>query len=134
MHFIIFDRNTSIYYIHTLIQDIYNLKIYFCKTRKILTIFALIPGASNGNVSGSEQLQQKDLRDFRDETTGTELVVLYDYKAQAPDDLSVRRADWIYADLGNQTVDGWLWAYAPKTRKYGFIPKAYARPPAMTSL
>lgn len=46
----------------------------------------------------------------------------------------MRRADWIYADLGNQTVDGWLWAYAPKTRKYGFIPKAYARPPAMTSL
>ncbi|KAG8034262.1 hypothetical protein G9C98_001346 [Cotesia typhae] len=69
-----------------------------------------------------------------DHNLGTELVVLYDYKAQAPDDLSVRRADWIYADLGNQTVDGWLWAYAPKTRKYGFIPKAYARPPAMTSL
>lgn len=91
-------------------------------------------GVGNGNITGSEQLQQKDLRDFRDETTGTELVVLYDYKAQAPDDLSVRRADWIYADLGNQTVDGWLWAYAPKTRKYGFIPKAYARPPAMTSL
>lgn len=65
---------------------------------------------------------------------GTELVALYDYKAQAPDDLSVRRGDWIYADLNNQTVDGWLWAYAPKTRKYGFIPKAYARPPAMTSL
>ncbi|XP_050325363.1 SH3 domain-containing protein Dlish [Bactrocera neohumeralis] len=65
---------------------------------------------------------------------GTELVMLYDYKAQAPDDLNVRRGDWIYADLNNQTVDGWLWAYAPKTRKYGFIPKAYARPPAMTSL
>ncbi|XP_050692256.1 SH3 domain-containing protein Dlish-like isoform X2 [Eriocheir sinensis] len=65
---------------------------------------------------------------------GSELVMLYDYKAQAPDDLSVRRGDWIYADLNNQTVDGWLWAYAPKTRKYGFIPRAYARPPAMTSL
>uniref|UniRef100_A0A6M2DGJ3 Putative growth factor receptor-bound protein 2 n=1 Tax=Xenopsylla cheopis TaxID=163159 RepID=A0A6M2DGJ3_XENCH len=65
---------------------------------------------------------------------GTELVMLYDYKAQAPDDLSVRRGDWIYADLNNQTVDGWLWAFAPKTRKYGFIPKAYARHPAMTSL
>ncbi|KAL0266475.1 UNVERIFIED_CONTAM: hypothetical protein PYX00_008995 [Menopon gallinae] len=65
---------------------------------------------------------------------GTELVMLYDYKAQAPDDLFVRRGDWIYADMNNQTVDGWLWAYAPKTRKYGFIPKAYARPPAMTSL
>lgn len=65
---------------------------------------------------------------------GSELVMLYDYKAQAPDDLSMRRGDWVYADLNNQTVDGWLWAYAPKTRKYGFIPKAYARPPAMTSL
>lgn len=65
---------------------------------------------------------------------GTELVMLYDYKAQAPDDLTVKRGDWIYADLNNQTVDGWLWCYAPKTRKYGFIPKAYARPPAMTSL
>ena len=88
--------------------------------------------------------------DFR--YSGSELVMLYDYKvrelvkdndnnnddsslqAQAPDDLSVRRGDWVYADLNNQTVDGWLWAYAPKTRKYGFIPKAYARPPAMTSL
>ncbi|KAG8177698.1 hypothetical protein JTE90_018320 [Oedothorax gibbosus] len=65
---------------------------------------------------------------------GSELVMLYDYKAQAPDDLSVRRGDWVYADMDNQTVDGWLWAYAPKSRKYGFIPKAYARPPAMTSL
>ena len=55
-------------------------------------------------------------------------------QAQAPDDLSVRRGDWIYADLSNQTVDGWLWAFAPKPRKCGFIPKAYARPPAMTSL
>lgn len=83
------------------------------------------PLASHGSV-GSQQ------PDFR--YSGTELVMLYDYKAQAPDDLSVRRGDWVYADLNNQTVDGWLWAYAPKTRKYGFIPKAYARPPAMTSL
>ena len=59
---------------------------------------------------------------------------IFYFQAQAPDDLSVRRGDWVYADLNNQTVDGWLWAYAPKTRKYGFIPKAYARPPAMTSL
>lgn len=56
------------------------------------------------------------------------------FQAQAPDDLSVRRGDWVYADLSNQTIDGWLWCYAPKLRKYGFIPKAYARPPAMTSL
>ncbi|XP_022173389.1 SH3 domain-containing protein Dlish [Myzus persicae] len=65
---------------------------------------------------------------------GTEMVMLYDYKPQAPDDLSVKRGEWIYADLTNQMVEGWLWTYAPKTRKYGFIPKAYAHPPAMTSL
>ena len=28
-------------------------------------------------------------------------------QAQAPDDLTVRRGDWVYADLSNQTVDGW---------------------------
>jgi hypothetical protein len=63
---------------------------------------------------------------------GTELVMLYDYKAQAPDDLSVRRGELIYADLNNQTVCGWIWAYAPKAQKkcgkYGFIPKAYTQP------
>lgn len=92
---------------------------------------------SNGNnvlnsQSASHHINNPSSEDLR--YHGTELVMLYDYKAQAPDDLSVRRGDWIYADLANQTVDGWLWAYAPKTRKYGFIPKAYARPPAMTSL
>lgn len=37
----------------------------------------------------------------------TELVLLYDYKAQAPDDLSVKRGDWVYADLEGQTVEGY---------------------------
>lgn len=65
---------------------------------------------------------------------GTELVMLYDFKAQAPDDLTVRRGELIYADLNNQTVCGWIWAYAPpgkaqkKCGKYGFIPKAYTQP------
>ncbi|XP_043217871.1 SH3 domain-containing protein Dlish-like [Amphibalanus amphitrite] len=89
--------------------------------------FPSSPGGHGGHHMGSPG--QDDPR-FH----GTELVMLYDYKAQAPDDLSVRRGDWIYADLNNQTVDGWLWAYSPKSRKHGFIPKAYARPPAMTSL
>ncbi|KAJ8921021.1 hypothetical protein NQ315_015817 [Exocentrus adspersus] len=89
-------------------------------------------GNNFANQTNSHTLTGSTADDLR--YHGTELVMLYDYKAQAPDDLTVRRGDWIYADLNNQTVDGWLWAYAPKTRKYGFIPKAYARPPAMTSL
>lgn len=86
-------------------------------------------GHHGGNAGGGAATPAEELR-FH----GSELVMLYDYKAQAPDDLTVRRGDWVYADLANQTVEGWLWAYAPKVHKYGFIPKAYARPPAMTSL
>ncbi|XP_070395414.1 SH3 domain-containing protein Dlish [Dermacentor albipictus] len=89
---------------------------------------AVSTSGHHGNVS-STAAATEELR-FH----GSELVMLYDYKAQAPDDLTVRRGDWVYADLSNQTVEGWLWAYAPKVHKYGFIPKAYARPPAMTSL
>ncbi|XP_011292764.2 SH3 domain-containing protein Dlish [Musca domestica] len=100
-------------------------------------------GGVENTLQPTQQQQQQTQQNSQNSTAqipaddvryGTELVMLYDYKAQAPDDLSVRRGDWIYADLNNQTVDGWLWSYAPKTRKYGFIPKAYARPPAMTSL
>ncbi|XP_055387057.1 SH3 domain-containing protein Dlish isoform X2 [Condylostylus longicornis] len=90
--------------------------------------------ANSYNNQHQQQQQQQQNTAVGGGGGGQQMVMLYDYKAQAPDDLSVRRGDWIYADLNNQTVDGWLWAYAPKTRKYGFIPKAYARPPAMTSL
>lgn len=76
----------------------------------------------------------KAFRIYKVDNENSKFKLRFSHQAQAPDDLSVRRGDWIYADLTNQTVDGWLWAYAPKTRKYGFIPKAYARPPAMTSL
>lgn len=38
----------------------------------------------------------------------------------------------IYADLNAQTVDGWIWGFAPKAQKklgkYGFIPRAYTQP------
>lgn len=95
-------------------------------------ISATNPSHQTGALNNNHHSTSPTSEDLR--FHGSELVMLYDYKAQAPDDLSVRRGDWVYADMNNQTVDGWLWAYAPKTRKYGFIPKAYARPPAMTSL
>lgn len=84
---------------------------------------------TNNNINALSQLAMTGSDDLR--YHGTELVLLYDYKAQgklllvnlkrvqersdrnlilsAPDDLSVKRGDWIYADLNNQTVDGWLW-------------------------
>lgn len=110
---------------------------------------SLQAAASNQNFALSPQLNSQSLAQLPQivhnsdpatvcneaEFQGTELVMLvtlYDYKAQAPDDLSVRRGEIIYADLSNQTVDGWIWAYAPKTNKkcgkYGFIPKTYLQP------
>lgn len=88
---------------------------------------------SSSFMNNSNQQQQQIQTEFSSQDDlryhGTELVMLYDYKAQAPDDLSVRRGELIYADLNNQTVDGWLWCYAPKASKkcgkYGFIPKSY---------
>jgi len=92
---------------------------------------------SNNNNQGIPPINNPPIHNTASEQHhGTELIMLYDFKAQAPDDLTVRRGDWLYADLNNQTVEGWLWCYSPKTRKYGFIPKAYARPfnKALTSL
>ena len=89
--------------------------------------------ATSASFLNNNQQQQQIQNEFSSQDDlryhGTELVMLYDYKAQAPDDLSVRRGELIYADLNNQTVDGWLWCYAPKASKkcgkYGFIPKSY---------
>ena len=60
-----------------------------------------------------------------------ELVVLYDYSAQAPDDVSVTRGEWVYANLADQPEPDWLWVYAPATSKFGFIPKEFAKPPSI---
>ncbi len=60
----------------------------------------------------------------------TRLVCLYNFNAQAPDDLTVSRGDWLYADLDDQADPDWLWAYAPMSSKCGYVPKAYARPPS----
>ncbi|XP_038049276.1 SH3 domain-containing protein Dlish-like [Patiria miniata] len=62
---------------------------------------------------------------------GTELMSLYDYQGRIADDLTVVRGDLLYADMTNQTHDEWIWAYCPRTQTCGFIPKGYARPPAI---
>ena len=64
----------------------------------------------------------------------TRLVCLYDYAATAPDDLSITRGEWLYADLQDQVDDAWLWAYSPSTKKYGYVPRAYAKPPNTNGL
>ena len=52
-------------------------------------------------------------------------VILLQFQAQAPDNLTLERGDVLYTDLSNQSVEGWLWSYAPTARKFGFVPRAY---------
>lgn len=58
--------------------------------------------AINGSGQGDSSIIAEDEQEREMRFHGTELVMLYDYKAQAPDDLSVRRGDFIYVNLNNQ--------------------------------
>ena len=59
----------------------------------------------------------------------TRLICLYDYSATAPDDLTVSRGQWLYADATQDDPD-WLWVYSPSQSKAGYIPRTYAKPPS----
>ena len=61
--------------------------------------------------------------------TRTKLICLYDFAARSPDDLAVMRGEWVYADMDDQLDPDWLWAYHPGTKRSGFLPRTYARPP-----
>lgn len=84
-----------------------------------------------GSIEGtSKSMKQCEIKEEFD----SQMVVLFDFEAQAPDDLSVRRGEWVMTRRADQQVDGWLWVYSPRSSRSGYIPKAYARPPAITSL
>ena len=38
--------------------------------------------------------------------------------------MTVVAGDHVYVDLKDQKVPDWLWAYSPKSKKYGFIPES----------
>ena len=61
--------------------------------------------------------------------TSTRLVCLYDFNAQAHDDLTVTRGEWLYADLNDQDDADWLWVFSPSQSMAGYIPRTYAKPP-----
>lgn len=66
---------------------------------------------------------------------GVELVVMRDFCAEARDDLSVNKGDWVYS---KQRVEwapgGWLWAFCPRSGRSGFIPAAFVKTPMATVL
>ncbi|XP_078363110.1 SH3 domain-containing protein Dlish-like [Oculina patagonica] len=65
---------------------------------------------------------------------GTRLIVLYNFQGKAFDDLSVRPGEYVYANLKDQIVPGFIWAYSPNSKKSGFIPEDHVKEPVVTDI
>lgn len=64
----------------------------------------------------------------------TEFVLLYDHKARSMDDLTVSQGERVFSDMQTNCNNDWVWAYSPKSTKYGFVPKSYLGQSEQTSL
>ncbi|XP_022780555.1 SH3 domain-containing protein Dlish-like isoform X2 [Stylophora pistillata] len=65
---------------------------------------------------------------------GTRLIVLYNFEGKAFDDLTVRPGEYVYANLKDQIVPGYIWAYSPNSKKSGFIPDDHVKEPVITDI
>lgn len=66
--------------------------------------------------------------------TGTKLIALRHYEGSASDDLKVRPGEYVYANLKDQIVPNWVWAYSPYRKRSGFIPEEFLREPVVTEI
>ncbi|KAL5009487.1 hypothetical protein ScPMuIL_011792 [Solemya velum] len=64
----------------------------------------------------------------------SEYVSMYDYSGKRSDDILVRRGDMLLVDSREQMEAKWYWAYSPKYRRYGYIPKHYVKVPLKTAI
>ncbi|CAH1249778.1 Hypp8686 [Branchiostoma lanceolatum] len=55
-------------------------------------------------------------------------LVLYDFAAQAVDEVSVSAGELVYVNADKQQEDDWLWVYVPSSGDSGYIPQAFTRP------
>lgn len=65
---------------------------------------------------------------------GTRLIVLHNFQGKAFDDLPVRPGEYVYANLKDQIVPGFIWAYSPNSKKSGFIPEDRVKEPVVTDI
>ena len=60
--------------------------------------------------------------------------MLYNFEGQAFDDRTVRPGEYVYANLKEQIVPGWIWAYSPQRKKSGLIPEDSVKKPVVTDI
>lgn len=62
---------------------------------------------------------------------GTKLIVLMDYEAVIPDELSVEFAETLLADVMSQNGVERIWVYCPRTDSCGYVPMSMVVPPVV---
>ena len=62
----------------------------------------------------------------------TEFVSQFDYKATSKTALPLQRGEVIQVSMEDQTDKHWYWAYSPKLRRHGYVPRNYVQVPQIT--
>lgn len=75
------------------------------------------------------ELKTLDLRDIRGIT---EFVSQCDYNADTDNVLSMVHGEIVHVGLDGQDTGEWYWAFSPRLRKYGFVPKLHVKIPMVT--
>lgn len=72
--------------------------------------------------------------DKKSSLKGSKLIALYDFEGTAFDDLTIVAGEYVYANLKDQIVPHWIWAYSPYRKRSGFIPEEYLKEPVITDI
>lgn len=62
----------------------------------------------------------------------TEFVAQSNYEPEADNMLPMKMGEIVHVGLDGQESDKWYWAFSPRLRMYGFIPKEYVKIPMVT--
>ena len=87
------------------------------------------------NHCGSEEVKSQSVitnTKSKSNKRPTEFVSQFDYKATARTALPLQRGEVIHVSMDNQTDKNWYWAYSPKLRRHGYVPRNYVQVPQVT--
>ncbi|KAL4232697.1 hypothetical protein ACF0H5_007385 [Mactra antiquata] len=85
------------------------------------------PTCSNKKKAGqSNNLLFNDVRGI------TEFVSQCHYEPEGDNMLPMKLGEIVHVGLDSQTRDEWYWAFSPRLRQYGFIPKQHVKIPMVT--
>lgn len=91
--------------------------------------------STNSKKSSSEQASSSSSSiDKTHPIKGTKLIALFDFEGIAFDDLNVLAGEYVYANIKDQIVPHWIWAYSPYRKRSGFIPEDYLKEPVITDI